>query len=405
MPSLAVLATLVLILVVPRRVPLWASFLAGCVILPLLSGIGFAGSWELWKRAVTSADTLLFTAVCAGVFVLSSILTHGGHLAALCDFASAVVPSRRIRAAVMPALVGLVPMPGGAVVSAPLIERSLRGADVSPTDKNLINYWFRHVWEVSWPLYPSVLLAVGYVHGDESRFFMAQASLTLLLAVAGYLALLRRVPAEGPDGVLAPRPPMAHARAALPLLVMIALPIFVRVLGTTPAHGLILGNLVAIAVAILTTIHFPGLKEVPFDRRIWSMTALALLVKAFGDLVSSTGASADIAGLIRDSGLPFEVALVLLPFVIGFASGATLTFVTVAFPILLPSGGLPWVVLAYAGGFIGYLTSPVHMCLVLSTRYFNSKLVSAYSRLAIPLLAFLAASVGLFFLLRGRFEP
>src|SRR5436190_22669096 len=123
-PPLAVLATLILILLAPRRIPMWATFLVACLALPLLCGIGLSQAQLLWQHAAGDGTTWAFVGLCAGVFVLSSILTHGGHLAALCDFASAFIPARRIRAAVMPALVGLVPMPGGAIVSAPLIERS-----------------------------------------------------------------------------------------------------------------------------------------------------------------------------------------------------------------------------------------------------------------------------------------
>jgi integral membrane protein (TIGR00529 family) len=414
-PPLAVLATLALILLVPRRIPLWASFLAACLLLPLLAGKSLAESGSLWASAATSADTWMFTGVCAGVFVLSSILTHGGHLAVLCDFASALIPSRRFRAAVMPALVGLVPMPGGAVVSAPLIDRSLGSADVSATDKNLINYWFRHVWEVSWPLYPSVLLALGYVEGDEDRFLVAQACLTVVLAVAGYWALLRRVPGEAKGGPgTSAMPPRGAARAFIPLLVLIALPMLFRVPGMSPGVSLLLGNAVAILAALLTTIDLPGLRKVPVDGRIYAMTALAFLVKVFGDLVASTGAAASTAQMISEAGVAPWVSVLLLPFFVGFASGNTLTFVTIAFPIVMPaltrfgiqdSRTLSYVVLGYAGGFVGYLTSPVHMCLVLSTRYFNSKLVSAYARLAIPILIFLAAAAGLFIILSGRVEP
>src|SRR5689334_13715952 len=125
---------------------MWVSFVGACVALPLLAGKGLGGSAALWSASLGEPGIISFMAICVGVFVLSSVLTHGGHLAALCGFASALIPSRRIRAAVMPALVGLVPMPGGAVVSAPLIDRSLGGSDVPATDKNLINYWFRHIW-------------------------------------------------------------------------------------------------------------------------------------------------------------------------------------------------------------------------------------------------------------------
>jgi integral membrane protein (TIGR00529 family) len=406
-PPLAVLATLALVLLVPRRVPPWVAFLAACVLLPVLSGAGLSGAADLWVRSASSRETLAFTLVCAGVFLLSSILTHGGHLAAICDLATGLVRSRRIRAAVMPALVGLVPMPGGAIVSAPLLDRSLGDADVSPVDRNLINYWFRHVWEVSWPLYPSVLLAATYQEsGAGIPFAVAQLPLTIVLAVSGWFALLRRVPA-GRD-VVAPPAASGRGKALVPLGVLIAVPLAGgltgRLGGQQAAMAAIAG---AIAAALATAVDRAGLSRVLSDRRIWSMTLLAFLVKVFGDLVTSTGASASIAAGIREAGVPHWAAVLALPFLIGFASGATLTFVTVAFPILIPADGsaLPWLVLGYAGGFVGYLTSPVHMCFVLSSRYFNSKLLSAYGRLAIPLATFLGAAILLFLLLEGRLQP
>jgi uncharacterized protein len=418
-PTVAVFATLGLILVVPRKVPMWISFLGACLVLPLLAGKGFAGSWELWVEAVAQANWL-FVAFCAGVFVLSSILTHGGHLAVLCDFATALIPSRKVRVALMPALVGLVPMPGGAVVSAPLIDRSLGDTDLPAADKNLINYWFRHIWEVSWPLYPAVLFATGLLHENEDEtFFLAQGALTVVLAAAGFVVLLRRVPKEAGSGVLR-RPSFAKSRAVIPLLALVVVPLLLRAGGANPGAEFTLDDpiwqiagtvIVAIVLALLTTIDVAGLSKVPFDRRIYSMTALALLVSLFGDLVQRV----DDGMLGAD--LPFWAFALLVPFVVGFSTGATLTFATVALPLVyagtrgaVESGGaghgdlVPWLVLAYAGGFLGYLTSPVHMCLVLSTRYFNAKLLSAYARLALPLAAFLAAAVGLFLALGGRFE-
>jgi uncharacterized protein len=411
-PTVAVFATLGLILVVPRKVPMWISFLGACLVLPLLAGKGFGGSWGLWAEAVAEANWL-FVAFCAGVFVLSSILTHGGHLAVLCDFATALIPSRRVRVALMPALVGLVPMPGGAVVSAPLIDRSLGDTDLPATDKNLINYWFRHIWEVSWPLYPAVLFATGLLHGNEDeRFFLAQGALTVVLAAAGFVALLRRVPKETGNGGLR-RPSFAKARAVLPLVALVVVPLVLRGGGllSDPIWQIAGTVIVAIVLALLTTIDVLGLNKVPFDRRIYSMTALAFLVTVFGDLVRRV----DDGMLGAD--LPFWAFALVVPFVVGFSTGATLTFATVALPLVyggtrgaVETGGaghgdfVPWLVLAYAGGFLGYLTSPVHMCLVLSTRYFNAKLLSAYARLALPLAAFLASAVGIFLALGGRFQ-
>ena len=409
-PPLAVLATLVLILLAPRRVPMWATFLGACLLLPLLCGKGFSESARLWAMAANEPSTWLFVGSCAGVFVLSSILTHGGHLAALCDFATALVPSRRVRVGIMPALVGLVPMPGGAVVSAPLIDRSLGDSQLPGTDKNLINYWFRHIWEVSWPLYPSVLLALGYVgtRGDGG-FFLAQGALTVVLAVAGYLTLLSRVP-KGRGSEVAPMPPWARLRALIPLLVLIVFPLVAHGGTQDSALLVVIATIVlAIGAAVATTIDVSGLAKVPFDRRIYAMTALAYLIQVLGSLVKETGASYLTIRALDSAGLPAFLGVLVLPYLTGFATGNTQTFVTMAFPIVIPNfryaaSPLPWLVLAYAGGFLGYLTSPVHMCLVLSTRYFNAKLLSAYARLAVPLLVFLGAAIGIFLALGGRFD-
>jgi hypothetical protein len=43
------------------------------------------------------------------------------------------------------------------------------------------------------------------------------------------------------------------------------------------------------------------------------------------------------------------------------------------------------------------------MCLVLSTRYFNSRLLGAYGRLLVPVGVFMAAAIAVFLILGGRF--
>jgi len=47
----------------------------------------------------------------------------------------------------VPALIGLMPMPGGALVSAIALRRKyLEEARLSPEDSTYLNYWFRHLW-------------------------------------------------------------------------------------------------------------------------------------------------------------------------------------------------------------------------------------------------------------------
>ena len=58
------------------------------------------------------------------------------------------------------ALIGFIPMPGGALFSAPLVEACDTEHRLSNDTKTRINYWFRHMWEYWFPLYAGVIMAL-----------------------------------------------------------------------------------------------------------------------------------------------------------------------------------------------------------------------------------------------------
>ena len=53
--------------------------------------------------------------------------------------------------AVIPAVYGLMPVPGGALFSAPLIDKEGDKYKLKNNQKNFLNIWFRHIW---FPIYP-----------------------------------------------------------------------------------------------------------------------------------------------------------------------------------------------------------------------------------------------------------
>ena len=91
----------------------------------------------------------------------------------------------------LPALVGLLPMPAGAAFSAPLVASVDTEDELEPAHKAAINYWFRHLWEYWWPLYPGVLLAITYSGLSAAIFYLIQIPFTLVAAATGYFFILR----------------------------------------------------------------------------------------------------------------------------------------------------------------------------------------------------------------------
>ncbi|MGZ6223216.1 MAG: DUF401 family protein, partial [Syntrophales bacterium] len=104
--------------------------------------------------------------------------------------------SKHLILAGLPALVGLLPMPAGALFSAPFVAAVDESGELELSHKVAINYWFRHLWEYWWPLYPGVILAMQYSRLPAIWFFLIQMPFTIIAAISGYIFILRRIKKE-----------------------------------------------------------------------------------------------------------------------------------------------------------------------------------------------------------------
>jgi hypothetical protein len=87
---------------------------------------------------------------------------------------------------------------------------------------------------------------------------------------------------------------------------------------------------------------------------------------------------------------PF-IVLFIIPFFIGMMTGLTPAAVGIGLPVLLPiivqgEPNLYYAMLAFTGGFVGVMSSPVHLCLVVTRNYFKADLGKIYKMLILPLI-------------------
>jgi hypothetical protein len=112
-------------------------------------------------------------------------------------------------------------------------------------------------------------------------------------------------------------------------------------------------------------------------------------------VVENSGAAQSLFTEMQAVGMPAYVILTTLPMLIGFSTGLSSAMVGISIPLLLPflvtEQGVngPAFLLAYGAGGLGYLLSPLHLCLVLSAEYFRARLSSVYRYLLPPALAIL----------------
>ena len=108
--------------------------------------------------------------------------------------------------------------------------------------------------------------------------------------------------------------------------------------------------------------------------------------------------------------IPLISITIILPFMVGGVSGITIAFVGTTFPILISmiqsvgQGPLmvPYMMLAMASGFAGVLLSPLHLCLLLSNKYFNAPMASVYKYVWIPAAGLIVSGWAYFKLLQAQ---
>jgi len=398
-----VLVSLGLILAVNRLARnLMVSVVVGTVVLAAWSGRPAAALAETaWDR-FASADNLGLMAAVVLVIWLSSQMAAAGVMADLVGAVRART-GKRHSMAILPAVIGVLPMPGGAIFSAPLVDRVDADGAVSPMLKARINYWFRHVWEYWWPLYPGVLVAVDITGLEIWQFMLLQLPLTVFAIVSGYVFLLRQVhPTEADTGgrsAGAPRPPLV--RLVLPVIIVVATYAALR-LGWHAARlrwpdlpeankyvPMIVGLVLAIGVLQMQRpLGWKAWRPILVSARTLTMVVLVAIIRVYGALIETPigGGDSLVTAMQAEMdawGIPVLGMIVLLPFVAGMTTGICVGFVGASFPIVvsLVGAGAPLpqllaaVTLAFGFGYMGMMLSPVHVCLIVTNEHFKTNLL------------------------------
>ncbi len=390
----SLIISIVLIVVLVRfRVDLGVSMLAGAAALSLVVGRPIVWTLIELGRAAIAPDTLLLLARIVTIIALGALAGRLGYLDRFVEGLRRLISDNRIVIALMPAFGGLLPMPGGAMLTAPLVETATSKGDVTPEQKFFVNYWFRHVWEYVWPLYPGIVFAAALVGRPVGDLSVANMPLTAAAIVGGVIFVLLRVRAGRNEHTAGERSKGLHD-----LLVGI------WPFGVVIAGVLILKfelALVVLAVTILLIIFEkvkgPDLLSSLKRGARFEIITLVLGVAAYQHLLTAAGIVEAVPPFFLRMHMPELLVLFALPALVGLITGVTLAYIAVTFPLLLPLMGGPeldlkLVMFAYASGFVGVLLSPVHLCLVLSREYYRANISRSFRMLVLPSILIMAVA-------------
>ncbi len=398
--------------------PLGLAILLFSVLLPLWAGTGMDGLYYQITSFTQPQNYILPVIILLLLFFTES-LSKTGRMERTIRALKEWLKSKHLILAGLPALVGLLPMPAGALFSAPFVASVDEKEELELSHKVAINYWFRHIWEYWWPLYPGVILAMQYSRLPVIAFFLIQIPFTFAAVLGGYIFILRKVKGKDDQDLGYGRIDTGEVLSAMGpigLLVIISL-VGSAVLPLLGIEGT-LANLIAMLIGLIIALGsiFSGHAEAfrPSLRMLtrldtWLMIALVVGIQTFSAalLCPLDAAGATLITGMRDefirTGIPLITVIMLIPFISGMVTGVAFGFVGASFPIVFalvgpePTAALSaaTTAFAYSFGYMGMMLSPMHACFVVTAEYFCTTVFGAYRYIIGPVIIILLTSIAL----------
>ena len=371
---------LLIIILIRVKVPIGFALLAGALFLGIWSfGVG-KDFWDLLYRSFINLESWRLVVTVAVILMFANLFEATGFVSSMVSSLKTFLSPRWVARAA-PAIIGLLPMPGGAMVSAPIVREIARDSDLKPELLTAANYWWRHVWEATWPLYPSIILAAAVLGISVWDVAMINFPISLTCIVVGLS--IRGVGDKTRSRNK--KDPLRLLKSLWPIL-------FIVLLGLILNVDLIFSVVFVIAV-LSWRYHIRGLVLKAAFKKGFSPNIIVLIfgVMTLMYAMEKTGTAGLFYGELLEMAVPASLVAFAVPFVVGLLTGVTAAYIGVGFPIVLPLMGTEMLsfkagtLLAFAGGFMGVMASPVHLCLVLTKDYFGASLGKTILRL-LPLI-------------------
>ena len=302
--------------------------------------------------------------------------------------------SRKSSLMMIPALFGLLPVPGGALMSAPIVQQI--DSEEEATKKVSINVWYRHMLIMVYPLSSSLILSSFLTDINLYVLVLGLIPGLIVMWLIGYITLVKNVSPFTEQGE---RDIKRALHNLLPILIAPILDFVGRTFFnfSVPELFLLIGLVFSIWLALrFSKMNFSNVKTISKKMKIWRFPLIIFSMFIFLEVFVLSGAPEEIASL------DFSVfLLILIGFFLGFATGRIQLPISILIPIYLASitvltMSLIDFIFIYTSSFLGYLITPLHPCVAYSTEYFETDFLKVVRVLSKPVFISFVLLLGLY---------
>ncbi len=406
-----IVSLLVIILInrVSKNLPL--SLLSGSLSFALWIGLSYEEILVTAYQRIMNFNTGGLMLLVGLVIILSMMMKETGLIEELVSTIRGSF-SARTSVAVLPAMIGLLPMPGGALFSAPLLDHFDDISGIDPNMKTRINYWFRHVWEYAWPLYPGIIVACDVAGIELWQIFFLGIPLSISSIFIGYFYYLSRI-AQDQKGYPLKRDSL-NIRPFIPVITVVISYVVIQVFfPMIPKANQYLPMIIGLVIAVSSLQFRKPLSmdtwgKIMTSKNLYKMMVIILMVRIYGAFIDVSIDGVPLVGLMTQEmqqlGVPSLPLIMLIPFLAGITMGVSVGFAGSALPVVIallgpdPSFGLlaGTLVFSYVCGFMGTMLSPLHVCMIVTCEYYKTGLSASFRAVIIP--AIILASIAFIYM-------
>jgi len=388
-----------------RRVNLGITLNATALLLGFLA----LDWWQIpVKIYETSVDLLTISIVLStfGVMLLSQLYKETKMINRLSESLSRIIKNPKIVVSVLPAVLGFLPVAGGALMSAPLVDSEGEKLGLKPQKKAYVNLWFRHTIFPVYPLGQVLILTAALSEATISSIIIRNIPVVAVMVVVGYVIGFWKTP--NPKSTLTGSEPNHNFKDFLVAFSPILATIVVAVgLSLTP-YGLSKQGfdvLIAtfIGLIVLIAISKTNLKTFTKSLKGWGIYGITFAAYGaflLGNIIKATEISTIFESVVASGNVDITLLLTGIPAVLGVLTASALGGVSIAMPIL---GGIMALSprtasLIYISAYLGYVISPTHLCFAFTADYFKCHLGKIYKYVVPSFIVTFAAVLLVYFL-------
>ncbi|HRU41086.1 MAG TPA: DUF401 family protein, partial [Candidatus Diapherotrites archaeon] len=374
-------AVIVSFLIIPvlsrKKVPIGIAICACAVIMALFGGLGLAEFANVISDTFFNFNKVQQLLVVAEISIIGVLLKKYKIIDEVLDNLSKVIKSERVILMFIPALIGMLSVPGGAIMSAPVVDQLGERSNLSKPHRAIINLVYRHVSMNILP-YATGFLIVASISPRISIYKLMglNSIFVLLYIIAGYYLYIQKVQSSSVSQ-------FSFKWINLFDLFKFTAPIYVAVLlnlllGVPFYIGMLVNLLIVYLIHPTRMFLLDALRAFSFNV-LYALIGVYLIQGIMGRMESLNS----FLALILMNPNTIMLGIIAASLFFGITTGFSPTALGIIIPILvtLPLSDnmlLMYCHFTFCWSFVGYFFSPLHLCQLFTCEYLKVGIPDLY---------------------------